>query len=195
MHSTSDTAIATPPLCFVRHGATQANLAGLRCGGDLDLPLTETGRRQAETAARNVAARMPRVGLIITSDLQRTRETAAIIAAALRGTPIVVEPDLRERSLGDWNLRPLAETQAWLEARHTPPGGESEEEFALRITRGLRRIKGRLQDRPLLVGSKGVARVMGELIGWPGRLALANGEVAEFDLAFRPFLATTWGMP
>lgn len=195
MHSTTDAATATPPLCFVRHGATQANLAGLRCGGDLDIPLTDAGRRQAKAAARNVAARVPRIGLIITSDLKRTQETAAIIAAALPGTPIVVEPDLRERSLGAWNLCPLAETQAWIEARMTPPGGESDEDFTRRIARGLRRIKGRLHERPLLVGSKGVARVMGELAGWPGRLALANGEVAEFDLAFRPFLATTWGMP
>jgi len=200
MHTTNDaptmkTTTATPPLCFVRHGATRANLAGLRCGGDLDIPLTDTGRWQAEIAARNVAARRPRVGMIITSDLQRTQETAAIIAAALPGTVIVVEPDLRERSLGDWNLRTVAETQALLEAHQTPPGGESEEAFKLRITRGLRRIKSHFHTRPLLVGSKGVARVMGELAGWPGRLALANGEVAEFDLAARPFLATNWGQP
>jgi len=39
-------------LHFVRHGATAANLVGLRCGGDIDLPLTDTGRRQALSAGR-----------------------------------------------------------------------------------------------------------------------------------------------
>ena len=34
-------------LRFVRHGATHANSAGLRCGGDLDLPMTALGHEQA----------------------------------------------------------------------------------------------------------------------------------------------------
>ena len=36
----------------LRHGATVANLLGLRCSGDLDLPLAEVGRTQAVEAAR-----------------------------------------------------------------------------------------------------------------------------------------------
>jgi 2,3-bisphosphoglycerate-dependent phosphoglycerate mutase len=180
------------PLRFVRHGATAANLAGLRCGGDLDLPLTELGRAQAVDAAWRLALLEPPIGLIVTSDLQRTRETAAFISAALPGVPVIVEADFAERRLGAWNLKPIAETQAWLEARCTPPGGESDDEFADRIARALRRVKGQLQLRPLLVGSKGVARMLGELVGLPERLELGNGVVAEFDLADRPCLATTW---
>ena len=61
-----------------------------------------------------------------------------------------------------------------------------------RIARALRRIKLQLPQRPLLVGSKGVARVMGELIGVPHRLELANGVVTEFDFADRPCLQTNW---
>lgn len=183
------------PLRFVRHGATEANLAGLRCGGDLDLPLTIVGRWQAVEAARRIVRLEPKIGLIVTSDLQRTRETAALIAAALPGTPMAIEPDLAERFLGEWNMRPVDETQPWLLAGCTPPGGESDLEFLERISRGLRRIKDCLGQRPLLVGSKGVARALGELTGQPRSTDIGNGEVTEFELASLPFLETTWGAP
>src|SRR5437764_11145661 len=42
------------PLVFVRHGATQANIAELRCGGDLDVPLIELGRCQAVATAQRI---------------------------------------------------------------------------------------------------------------------------------------------
>ena len=185
---------AVLPLRFVRHGATAPNMAGLRCGGDLDVPLTALGRQQATVAARQVAGLEPPVCLIVSSDLVRTRETAAIIAAALPGVPIIIEPGFAERSLGEWNLRPIDETQPWFEARCTPPGGESDNEFIDRIARALRGIKKQLAYRPLLVGSKGVARVMGELIGIEHRLELENGVVAEFDFAEKPCLQTAWGV-
>ncbi len=182
------------PLRFVRHGATAANLAGLRCGGDLDVPLTDLGREQAAHAARRIAGLALPVGLIVTSDLQRTRETASIIAAALPDAQVVVEPAFAERRLGEWNLRPVAETQPWFEARCTPPGGESDAEFTDRIARALRGLKAQLPQRPLLVGSKGVARVMAELIGLPERLELDNGAIAELDFAGKPCLQSTWSV-
>ena len=157
------------------------------------MPLTALGRQQAAAAARQVAQLEPPVGLIVTSDLVRTRETAAIIATALPGLPIIIEPGFAERSLGRWNLLSIEETQPWFEARCTPPGGESDEAFIERIARAVRGIKKQLAYRPLLVGSKGVARVMGELIGIEKRLELDNGVVAEFDFAERPCLQTAWG--
>lgn len=183
---------AVLPLRFVRHGATAPNLAGLRCGGDLDVPLTELGRQQALRVRPLVAALRPRVGLIVTSDLDRTRETAALIAAQLPGVPVMVEPGFAERSLGRWNLMSIEETQPWLEARMTPPGGESDAEFVDRVARAVRRIKAHLHQRPLLVGSKGVARVLGELIGVPHRLELENGYLTEFEMGHRPCLQTSW---
>ena len=181
------------PLRFVRHGATAPNLAGLRCGGDLDVPLTDLGREQAALAAQRIARLAPPVGLIVTSDLLRNRETAAIINRALPAAQLVVEPGFAERRLGEWNLLPIEETQPWFEARCTPPGGESDAEFIDRIARALRSVKTRLAQRPLLVGSKGVARVMGELIGMNQRLELENGAVTEFDFATRACLQTEWG--
>jgi hypothetical protein len=42
------------------------------------------------------------------------------------------------------------------------------------------------------VGSKGVARVLGELTGLSQRLELENGYLAEFDMSQRPCLQTSW---
>ncbi|MCC6250772.1 MAG: histidine phosphatase family protein [Rubrivivax sp.] len=181
------------PLRFVRHAATAPNLAGLRCGGDLDVPLTAIGRQQAAAVAERIARMDPPVKLIVTSDLKRNRETADIIASRLKSVTLMVQPAFSERRLGAWNLKPIAETQAWLEARMTPPGGESDDEFTHRVADAVRNIKRQLAERPLLVGSKGVGRVLGELIGLPERLELGNAEVWEFDFAERPCLETAWG--
>jgi len=169
-------------LRFVRHGATTANLLGLRCGGDLDLELVEAGREQAEEAARRIAALHPPVSLIVTSDLKRTRETAQIISRILGEVAIVLEPDLAERGLGEWNLRSIDRTQPWLEQGLTPPGGESLAAFDKRVARAALRVLAYLPDRPLLVGSKGVGRVLGELSGLSSRLDLDNAALVDFYL-------------
>lgn len=170
------------PLAFVRHGATEPNLAHLRCGGDLDVPLTDTGREQALLAAQRVQAQALRIGLIVSSGLQRTDETARIIARRLGGVPVITERGFNERLLGDWNLCPQAETEPWLRMGMHPPGGEPAEVFSARIEAALERLLPRLAEGVLLVSSRGVGRVLGELTGRPGPMVLANGEVARFDV-------------
>ena len=170
-------------LLFVRHGATDPNVAGLRCGGDLDTPLNELGRRQALEAATRIRELGLCVGVIFTSALRRAYDTAAIISAHLPGIEVVIEPALAERFMGAWNLRPIGETQKALEQRMTPPGGESDSAFIARVAGALENIMPRLPERPLVVASKGVARAMGEVLGMPRRTDLSNGELAHFDVA------------
>ena len=170
-------------LAFIRHGATAPNLAGLRCGGDLDVPMTEIGLRQVDDAARKLVGLNLDIGLIVTSDLRRTRDTAAIISVALGGVEIQVLPDFGERRLGAWNMQSVPATEAQLRDRLTPPGGESDKAFLVRIGQAVNRLAPLLPRRPLLVGSRGVARALGELLGRPGRVSLQNGEVVQFDLA------------
>lgn len=186
---------ASRRLVFVRHGVTAPNLAQLRCGGDLDAPLLELGRRQALLTAGRVADLHPGIALIVTSDLQRTRETAAIIASALGGIDIVVEPGFGERRLGAWNLMPIAGTQAALRRGDTPPGGESGREFIERIRAALLTLLPRLVQQPLLVASKGVARALAEILGRPTGEPLGNGEFAEFDFTLFASLATEGSRP
>lgn len=171
-------------LLFMRHGVTALNAAGLRCGGDVDLPLIDLGHRQAVQAAQRLAALRPRIGVIVVSALQRTRQTADIVGQAMEGVDIVVEPAFNERRLGAWNRRPIAETQAELVAGITPPGGESNVEFTRRIHDAVvTTLVPLLGERPLLVASKGVARVLGEITGCHPRAPLDNVDIVEFDLS------------
>ncbi len=176
-------------LHFVRHGATAANLVGLRCGGDLDLPLTDVGRRQAQQVGRALLAGRRPPSHIVTSDLQRTRETATLIAGVVGSIhtlpTLVVQPAFGERRLGDWNLTPTADTEAAMRAGLVPPGGESNAQFHDRIVDALERIRALMSDTVLVVGSKGVARVLGEISGVPGRVAVDNGVLCHFELGPR----------
>ena len=172
-----------PTVRFVRHGATAANVLGLRCGGDLDLDLVAEGRDQAAQVAQRIALLEPPVRLIVTSGLRRTIETAQIIARALGQVTLLVEPEFAERRLGEWNLRSIQRSQAWFDQGLTPPGGESSSAFAARIAGAARRLMACLPYAPLVVGSKGVARVLGELTGNPAGRDMRNAALAEFNLS------------
>ena len=64
----------------VRHGETAWNVE-TRIQGQLDIPLNETGRWQAQRVARALAAREPNAALY-SSDLLRAWDTAISIADA-----------------------------------------------------------------------------------------------------------------
>jgi len=168
---------------FVRHGMTEPNFRGFRCGGDLDLPLMDIGCDQAYLLAKQIEKMNLRLGVIITGSLIRTRQTASIISGVLGNLPVGIEPLLNERRLGQWNNKPIAETEEMLAAGVTPPGGESEDEFNARITLALEHLRQHLDRRPLLVSSKGVGRVLNGLLGGTGRMQVGNGEIVEFVVA------------
>ena len=169
-------------LYFVRHGVTEPNFRGCRCGGDLDVPLMDIGCDQAFLLAKQIQKMDLGIGVIVTGSLIRTRQTASIISGVLGNVPVEVEPLINERRLGQWNNRPIAETEAQLAARVTPPGGESEEEFIARVGSALEALRPHLDRRPLLVSSKGVGRIMNVLLGGPGRMQVGNGEIVEFNV-------------
>lgn len=98
-------------LVLVRHGQTAWN-AEHRVQGQFDVPLDETGRRQAEAVAAALARE--RFAAIWSSDLARARQTAAPAAAVL-GLEVRLDPDLRERHYG------IFETLTYAEARQRYP--------------------------------------------------------------------------
>ena len=170
-------------LYFVRHGVTEPNFRGYRCGGDLDIPLMDIGCDQAYLLAKQIERMKLRIGVIITGSLIRTRQTASIISGVLGNVPVEIDPLLNERRLGQWNNRPIAETEELLAAKVTPPGGESEDEFRRRVAMALHNLEPHLDRRPLIVSSKGVGRVMNALLGGQGRMQVGNGEIVEFVVA------------
>ena len=170
-------------LYFVRHGITEPNFRGFRCGGDLDLPMMDIGCDQAYLLAKQIEKMDLRIGVIIAGSLIRTRQTASIISGVLGTVPVEIEPLVNERRLGQWNNRPIADTEEQLARKVTPPGGESEEEFTARIARALDNLRPHFERRPLLVSSKGVGRVLNNLLGGQERMTVGNGEIVEFAVA------------
>jgi probable phosphoglycerate mutase len=170
---------------FVRHGITEPNFRGFRCGGDLDLPMMDIGCDQAYLLAKQIEKMHLRIGVILAGSLIRTRQTASIISGVLGTVPVEIEPLLNERRLGQWNNRPISETEEMLKRGVTPPGGESEDQFNARITLALENLRPHLDRRPLLVSSKGVGRVMNSLLGGTERMTVGNGEIVEFAVAPR----------
>ena len=107
---------------FVRHGITEPNFRGFRCGGDLDLPMMDIGCDQAYLLAKQIEKMHLRIGVILAGSLIRTRQTASIISGVLGTVPVEIEPLLNERRLGQWNNRPISETEDMLKRGVTPPG-------------------------------------------------------------------------
>jgi probable phosphoglycerate mutase len=90
---------------LVRHGLT-APTGTVLSGWTPGIPLDDRGRAQAEA----LAARLAPVPLdaIITSPLERCRQTAEAIAAVGEGRPAVLEDErVGECHYGDWTGQPL----------------------------------------------------------------------------------------
>lgn len=66
-------------LILIRHGESEHLIRDLT-GGWTDCPLTDLGRLQADTVAKALAAKgVSRGTILLSSDLQRARETTAAI--------------------------------------------------------------------------------------------------------------------
>ncbi len=86
-------------LILVRHGETAANAGGIYQGW-LDVPLNETGERQAAAVAGALATRRDvRAVALYASPLARAWRTAEAIGVALRLAP-TAHPGLREIDVG-----------------------------------------------------------------------------------------------
>jgi probable phosphoglycerate mutase len=124
---------------LVRHGESTWNASGLVQGQAEGPVLTAAGRAQAETVADAVCT-LP-IRTLVTSDLARAQETAAIIGERLSLT-WTQDAGLRERNFGTAQGRPLGELRTdWsgirdgrvVDAGARPPGGESLQDLSQRI--------------------------------------------------------------
>jgi probable phosphoglycerate mutase len=125
---------------LVRHGATPTT-GKLLPGRAAGLHLADKGRAQAKTAATRIAALTRAPTAVYASPLERTKETAAPIAAAL-GLRVRTAHDLVEVDVGEWTDKSLARlnrTREWGNVHRWPsgfrfPGGESFAEMSTRAS-------------------------------------------------------------
>lgn len=148
-------------LYFVRHGESEANAAG-RFAGRTDSPLTELGRRQAETVADALAS-VP-FDRVVGSDLSRTRDTATVIARR-HGLPVETFPELREIDMGEAAGRKFEDAREHPE--YSPdgflrwPGGESLEEALARSSACIDRLVAESPNATIcVVGHGGITRIL-----------------------------------
>lgn len=121
-----------PTVLLIRHGRTTANASGILAGWSPGIELDDVGRRQAA----ELAVRLREVPLraIVTSPLERTRQTAAaIVEGAAVPVEVHVDDAVGECHYGDWtgrDLKSLARDPLWKVVQSHPsavvfPGGES----------------------------------------------------------------------
>jgi len=114
---------------LIRHGETASNAA--RIVQVPETPLNERGIAQADRLAARLSDRGIR--LILSSDLERARMTAARLAAVL-DVPVAYDAGLQERNYGDLRGRAYQELDFNIHAPgFAPPGGE-EPSWLERIT-------------------------------------------------------------
>ena len=131
----------------VTHAQSQHHVEK-RVGGWYDTGLTDLGRAQATAAANRLKSLV--VGTdtyLVSSDLKRAAETAAIIGVEL-GSSVVLDEGFRENSYGEAEGKP----QGWLDARITVApehdrldhiviaGAESKRAFIERIYRSMSQL-------------------------------------------------------
>lgn len=134
-------------LILVRHGETDWNRE-LRFQGQIDVPLNETGQRQAQRLAQRLAHEP--VVRLVASDLRRARQTAESIGEGLVAaldTGLATDAGLREQNFGlvdgmrveDIQREHAAAWAQWVrfDADYAFPGAESTRQFHARVMAAL----------------------------------------------------------
>ena len=147
-------------LTLMRHARSRADDENVH-EGRYDSPLTEAGRAQVHKRAEYFIAEGYKPDTIIASSLVRARETAEILAQALK---VSLETDSDWMEFNNGPLAGLSRTEA--STRYPQPGfrnpyepyhgsGESEMELHSRVGRALERVLRRGAGTYLIVGHGG----------------------------------------
>lgn len=152
-------------ILLARHGESDWNAAG-RWQGHADRPLTERGRAQARALERRLAG--TELDAIYSSDLERARETARIVAEP-RGLEVHELPALREVDVGSWSGLTRVEAEQgfpegyarWVAGGEGWNDGETYTQLSERVVHG---VLGLAADHPgarlLVVSHGGAIRVV-----------------------------------
>ena len=173
----------------IRHGQTDWSLSGQHTS-ITDLALTAEGREEAGRLAPIVS----RVSFttVLTSPMQRARETCALLGLAERA---IVDRDLMEWSYGEYEGLTTKEIQArrpgWSVFVDGCPGGESPSEVATRVDRVIARLRAMEGDVAVFAHGH-LLRVLAAR--WIGLPPAAGGQFL-LDTATISVLAYERGVP
>ena len=155
--------MSTTKLCLIRHGETTWN-AERRLQGHTDIPLNTKGIQQARQMAQAIKNIKLSFDALYTSDLKRAADTANAIVE-LFGVQARVDSALRERHFGvlqglTIQEAPLLQPVVWQahiarDLEHELDGGESIQQFLLRVQTVLEKIKEQHSGQTILLVSHG----------------------------------------
>ena len=142
---------------FLRHGESKANVDGLFAGQKEDSPLSNIGIEQAEAAAQEL--RNMHFNRIIASRLNRTRQTAEVVAKVIGFDPSRIEYDDRivEYDMGSLTGTPIRKVTS--DELVSAEGAEEVVHFQARVVSFLKEHKD-LPEDILLVSHAGVGRII-----------------------------------
>jgi broad specificity phosphatase PhoE len=155
----------TTTVLLARHGESDWNHSK-QWQGFADRPLTDLGREQAAELAQRLSD--TELDAVYSSDLQRARDTAEVVART-KGLTVHTTPDLREVDVGSWSGLTRAEAEArypeqyarWLQGGEGWDDGETYEQLGERVVRAIRRIaKAHEEERVLVVVHGGTIRAI-----------------------------------
>jgi broad specificity phosphatase PhoE len=185
-------------LVLWRHGETDFN-AERRIQGQLDSQLAASGLSQARRAARWLAELEP--AILLTSDLSRAGDTAAVLAAET-GIPLRVDKRLRETNCGMWQGLTDAEVEAlypgglqtWRgNPQWAPPGGESRVEVATRAAHVVAELDVDVSGSAVLCTHGGlIAGLTPLLLGIPVSAWMAFGGIKNCHWTVLTRRGTDW---
>lgn len=148
-------------ITLLRHGESTGN-AESRWQGQSDFPLTDTGRAQAHALAERWRREGIKFDYLISSPLQRARETAEILAQPL-GLKVEYDPIWLERDNGDFaGLTPQEVRRNFQMPSFITPydavggDGEGDWELFLRAGQALHGLLKRPAGRYLIVSHGGL---------------------------------------
>lgn len=138
---------------LARHGESVFSARGL-VNGEIGAPgaLTERGEEEARALGRAIAT--DPIDVCVTSEFERTRQTADL-ALGDREIPRVVVPELNDPRYGRFEGGALEEYRSWASSAGSrddvPGGGESRWSILDRYVRGFRRVLERGEQTVLVV--------------------------------------------
>lgn len=152
-------------ILLARHGKTHERYRN-RYIGSTDAPLSDQGKKQCRRLSETIINRFRPVACFC-SPMQRTRQTAEIIAAA-HVIPVRYDAGLREIDFGRWEGLSFSEikisdpelVRQWAQAPESFqfPEGESTASFRARVCQAADKLRG--HDDYLVVAHGGVIRTM-----------------------------------
>ena len=174
------------PYWYLRHGQTDWNVLNLS-QGRTDIPLNNTGIKQAITAGNALARNWNNLELsitqIISSPLGRARRTADIVKSIIQDKvgiqlPLELDDGLKEVCFGEEEQKPMGPWyDKWISGEFTPKGAEPFHVLCKRISDAVNRSILKAGDgHVLIIAHGGVFRSLRYMMGLKPNVRLANAQ-------------------